>query len=225
MRRLCRSVTGMTVLAIVMAGCGSSTGGEQVMRFIGFDTSSLVQQDSVGESGALVDVEQDDCVAGQPTGFACGMSGLVGATCEPFTPTEINAVFLNEGAADIHLTGYVVDAGTDAGLAPRLRGLGGDLRGGRCSTEDLACSSDLECSSNGTIGMCIHTETLISNIILFDLDDKAHINLDGVNGVRDQTTQVTITFFGQDDSERSFEVSTDYSVVFSDVNDCSATHA
>ena len=207
MRWLCGRIAGVTLLATVASGCGS-TGNDDllVFHFLRFDNTGITQADSVGETSANVDIVQDACLSG----------GTI--TAEPFTVTTVNAVFRNEEAADLQLKQVVIDVGPKAGRATVTHQVSGDLPGGRCSNIDQQCASDADCISTtgaGTgNGSCVHTQTTISGILLFDFDDKAHI-LPG-------TYSVNITFFASD-TVRSFQVSTYYVVTFEDFNNCSAS--
>ena len=205
MRWLCGRKAGVTLLAAVAAGCGS-TGNDDllVFHFLRFNSIGITQADSVGETSADVDIVQDACQSG------------ITITPEFFTVTTINAVFRNEEAADLQLEQVVIDVGPKAGRATITHQVSGDLQGGRCSNVDLQCASDADCvsPSSTTPGSCTHTDTTISNILLFDFDDKAHI-LPG-------TYSVNITFFASD-AVRSFQISTNYVVTFEDFNNCPAS--
>lgn len=203
MRWLCGRIVGVTLLVAVAAGCGSTSGNDDVLvfHFLRFDNTGITQADSVGETSANVDIVQNVCLSGNTI------------TAEPFTVTTINAVFRNEEAADMQLEQVVIDVGPKAGRATITHQLSGDLPGGRCSNIDQQCASDADCistTSTGT-GSCVHTETTINDILLFDFDDKAHI-LPG-------TYSVIITFFASD-AVRSFQISTNYVVTFEDFNNC-----
>lgn len=55
--------------------------------------------------------------------------------------------------------------------------------------------------------------------MLIDVDDKLHISPD----IWGQTTNVTITFFADDDEGHSFQITTHYDIVFADYDNCSST--
>jgi hypothetical protein len=204
MLRLCGLISGAMLMAVLWVGCGSTGGDDQlVMQFLRFDNSGITQADSVREDSADVDI--------WPPAI-CDELGTV----EPFTQTVINAVFRNNEASDITLDRIVIDVGATSGRAIVSHNIGGVLPGGRCDNIDKQCSQDADCisASSATAGSCAHTETTISGILLFDFDDKAHIN--------PGTYSVMITFYGSDPN-RSFETSTNYLVRFDYFDNCAAT--
>jgi hypothetical protein len=199
MRWLCGLISGAMLIAVLWIGCGSTGGNDQlVMQFLHFDTTGITQADAVRETSADVDIwPPETCPSGTP---------------EPFTQTIINAVFRNNEAADINLDRIVIDVGPTAGRAVVSHNIGGVLLGGSCNNIDQHCSSDADCQ--GVIGACTHSETTVNGILLFDRDDKAHIN--------PGTYSVSITFFGHD-PVRSFETGTSYVVRFDDFDNCGTT--
>jgi hypothetical protein len=198
MRWMYGRIAGVTLLATIAAGCGSTSGDDSlVFQFVAFDGLGITQADAVRQSSADVDIVQGIC----PSGLA-----------EPFTQTIINATFRNNGAADLQLQKIVIDLGPTAGRATVTHQVSGDLRGGRCSNVDQECSFDADCligTSGG--GTCQHTETTIFGILLFSFDDKAHI-LPG-------TYSVTITFFSSD-SVHTFRTNTYYVATFANYDNC-----
>ena len=194
----------LTAVNNALNGC--LTQPTPILQFLRFDNTGISQADSVGGISANVDIVQDACLSG----------GTI--TAEPFTVTTINAVFRNEEAAYLQLEQVVIDVGPNAGRATITHQLSGDLPGGRCSNIDQQCASDADCISTSgggaRNGSCVHTQTTMNGILLFDFDDKAHI-LPG-------TYSVNITFFASD-TVRSFQVSTYYVVTFEDYDNCSAS--
>jgi hypothetical protein len=221
MRRLCRSVTGIALLAVLSGGCGGSTAHDRlVLRFLRFDNAGITQSDQVRETGADVDVLQECCSLNPDS--TC-------AKAEPFTQTSINAVFRNEQAADILLTGYTVDYGPNSGLPNHLNlevfdgklhgALSTNIVGGRCSSNiSTQCAVDADCSGGvgGAGGLCNHTETAVSGILLVDFDVKENIAVG--------TRNVLVTFYGSD-ALQSFQTSAGYVIRFDDFNSCAAAAA
>jgi hypothetical protein len=210
MRRLCRSVTVVALLAALWVGCGSigsQTEDSLVLQFLHFDNTGLTQTDAVRETSADIDIIVDCCTFA-PDG-SC-------SSIEPFQQTIINAIFQNNEATDIHLTGYTVDVGPTSGVGIFPGVLSLNIRGGRCLGLDATCATDSDCLVGGTVvtGACQHTETTASGILLFDIDTKLHV-LPG-------TYNVLITFFGSDPNQ-SFKVSTNYVARFDDFINCTTT--
>jgi hypothetical protein len=213
MRRLCGFITGTVLMTVLWSGCGStdrSSGGSDylVFQFLRFDNTGITQTDSVRPTSADVDNSFDSCGSVAPF------------TSEPFTNTTINAVFRNHEASDITLDKVVIDVGPMSGLPNKgviTRSVPGSavIAGGRCSNStDIQCGSDADCVVNGVAGVCGHTDTTISGILLFDVFEKSNIQ-DGTYGVR-------ITFFVSDPNQ-SLEVGTSYTVTFADYNNCTKT--
>jgi hypothetical protein len=206
MRWMYGRIAGVTLLATIAAGCGSTSGDDSlVFQFVAFDGLGITQADAVRQSSADVDIVQDLC---------CLTPDCSSYTPEPYTQTIINATFRNNEAADLQLQKVVIDLGPTAGRATVTHLVSGDLRGGRCGNIDQQCSVDADCiDPTGAAGTCQHTETTISGLLLFSFDDKAHI-LPG-------TYSVTITFSASD-TVHDFQTSTHYVATFEDFNNCSA---
>ncbi len=206
MRRLCKSVTGMALLAALWVGCGSTGGDDRlIFRFIRFDGQGLTQQDSVRTNSADVDVIQDIC------SVADGVPSF-----EPFTQTSINAVFRNEQALDIRLERYRVRVGGKSGLGVFEGRLSDNIPGGRCINVDRSCTADSDCGAGGT---CEHAETTVSSIILFDFLAKASVNPE----VYGEALTVSVSFFGSDATEQSFQTTANYVVTFADFDHCASS--
>ena len=200
MRRLCGFITGTVLMTVLWSGCGSTSNNDQlVMQFISFDNTGIIQEDSVGETSAVVDnVQEKPCSGTQDN--------------ELFTDTLINAVFLNNEASDITLDHVVIDVGPTSGSVVPPHAIGRTLPGGLCSNIFGHCASDADCLS--VSGACGHSDTAVSDILLFSTDEKTRI--------RSGTYPVNITFFGFD-ANRSFQTSTVYSVTFTDLQNCTTT--
>jgi len=215
MRWLCRSVTAVALVAVVAPGCGSTVGSSLILRFLRWDNTGITQEDSVEESSAQVDAVQDCCMV--------NLDGSCGAF-EPFTPTIINAVFINEQGSDILLDRYTVhfdDPSSGVGDIPGS--ISANIIGGRCSTENLQCSTDADCAavssgSSSTGAICNHTETTVSGIKLFDIATKLLVN----PAIYNFQTSITVTFFGSDPNQ-TFQTAAHYVVEFEDLNNCKTT--
>jgi hypothetical protein len=198
---------GVALVAAVVTGCGSTSGDDAlVFQFVDFDSNGLTQADSVRGNSADVDILQDCCVAVE--------EGLC-SDPEPFTQTIINATFRNNEAADLQLQQVAITVGS---LAPITHQLDGKIEGGRCTNIDQQCSADADCVSalSTTVGSCVHTETTINGILLFDFSDKQRfLSQPG-------TYNVTITFFASD-PVHTFQTSTGYTVTFADYDNCTTT--
>ena len=213
MRRLCRFMTAMAVLAGLACGCGSNAGDSLVLRFLRFDNTGITQADAVRENSADVDVEQDLCLSGTTI------------TAEPFTQTVINAVFINEEAADIRLNRYRIAlpkiGNQDSGLGDFIeQNVTVNLPGGRCVGMDIPCATSADCAATGGGGsasICLHTETTVHALLLFDFVTKTQLDNPQFFGI---STDLTITFFGSDDANRDLETSANYVVTFGDFNNC-----
>jgi hypothetical protein len=211
MRRLYRSVMAGGLLAVLAGGCGSTAGDQLTMRFVRFDSIGLTQTDSVRQTSADVDVVQNICVSDTT------------ATAEPFTETLINAVFVNEEAADILLERYRIYlpkiGNQDSGLGNFIEQTASrTLPGGRCSGEDRRCASNEDCLLAGAT--CVHSETTVSSLVLFDFVSKELLDRPEFFGI---ATNMTVTFFGTDDADHSFETSASYVVTFGDFDNCPST--
>lgn len=216
MRRLGSVLTGMVLLAVLSPGCGSTAEDRLVLQFIRFDNAGITQADQVRETSADVDIAVELCPAGMDT---VPME-------EPFTQTIVNAVFINQEQADIQLEGYTTEISD-----PRLSQanitngkITTNIVGGRCSSQDKPCAVDADCVFGATVATCVHTETTVTSIVLFDLLGKAFIN--GVGQVHPevlgQALSVTVTFFGSD-PVRPQQTSASYTVTFADFNNCPST--
>ncbi len=204
MQWLCGRTVGVALLAAIAAGCGSTSGDDAlVLQFVRFDNSGITQADSVRENSADVDIEQDSCRSGTTI------------TAEPFKVTTINAVFRNNEAADLHLQQVVIAVGPAGSVATITHEADGKIPGGQCSNIDQQCSADADCisASSTTAGSCVHTETTITGILLFDFSDKQRFLF------QPGTYNVTITFFASD-SVHTFQTSTAYTVTFDNYNNC-----
>jgi hypothetical protein len=197
----------VALLAAIAVGCGS-TGGDDalVLQFVSFDSTGITQADAVGENSAQVDIEQGICLSGTTI------------TLEPFTVTTINATFRNNEAADLHLEQVVIAVGPSGSAATITHLVDGVIPGGRCSNIDQQCSADADCisASSTTPGSCVHTNTTISDILLFDKSDKqSFLSKPG-------TYNVTMTFLASD-LVHTFQISTGYTVTFDNFNNCTTT--
>ncbi len=208
MRRLCRLVTGVSLLATLALGCGSSQEDGIVMRFITFAPSDSTQNDTVTATSAEVCVNNPNL----PINLRATL-----------TPTSVNAIFVNEEQANIHLLSYTVHFNDPSiGLADVTASISGNptLIGGMCSTGLISCAVDADCLTvGGTTGSgtgggetCDHAETTVDGIVLVDVSAKSHVN----PKLFGQATSLTVTFVGADDANRTFEVNAGYAIVFSD---------
>lgn len=216
MGAMCRSVTGMMLVAALIAGCGSSGGDDRLtLAFTGFDSTGITQADQVGPTSADIDVVQDICTS--TTGTS--------STIEPFENARINANFINNEGADITVQQVTIDFGPNSGLGAngiRQHSLNENIPGGRCVTGQH-CVVDADCTvtTAGGIATCVHSPATVPGFVLIDVDDKIHINPD----IMGQATNVTITFFAVDDANHSFEVTTHYDIVFANYDNCGQTTA
>ncbi len=222
MRGFCFRVRRGGVLAACIAlvglsaGCGDTSGDDPlVFHLEGFTSSGLDQADAVGPTAAQVDVVQD----------LCGTAPSL--TLELFTQTEINAVFSNHEALDIHLEGFSVHVNdTRVGLGDFTGTITGTILGGRCSSQaDKMCAIDDDCVQTGqqtgtTTATCTHQLTTIDGIVLFDFTAKEQVA--GQPNVWGQALPVTITFFASD-ATQSFQTSGGYLVTFADFDNCPST--
>ena len=197
----------VAMFAMAPVGCGS-TGDEDslVMKFVRYDSEGLDQADAVRETSADVDVSPSLCI-GQ------GEEGRIEP--EQFTQTAINAVFRNEQALDIQLERYTVRVGGNSGLGTFEGTISANLQGGRCANIDRSCAIDDDCVRQTTAGNCVHTETVVSGLLLFDFLTKASVNPE----VYGEGLPVEVRFFGKD-ANQSFEVATSYVTTFDNFNNC-----
>jgi hypothetical protein len=204
MRGLRRAGTMIAVLAGLASACGSTANDRLVLRFLNFDNTGITQADSVRESSADVDIEAEICSVTMGT-----------QTVEPFTQTSINAVFVNQQAADIRLESYTVDYGSKSGLPDAFKvfhgALSANLIGGRCGGGGPQCALDSDCSGGGG---CVHSETTVTGIVIVDFDVKERITPGSYN--------VQMTFYGSD-ANRSFQTSAGYVMRFDDFNNCQSS--
>ena len=201
----------ITVDEIVLAvdnglyGCQATP---TVLSFVGFDSNGITQNDQVSPTSAVV------CLNG---------------VSNPITRTTINATFLNEEAADIHLNRYAVHFNDPRSGLPDVISViasSPNIRGGRCSNSLTMCAVDADClPSGGTdaspTATCDHKDTTVPGIVLIDLPTKARVNPQVIG----QPTSLTVTFSGVDDADRPFQVTTGYTVVFSDSPDCGSARS
>lgn len=215
-------------LVLGAVGCGSSGFDGQegtdalTMSFIQFNDDDIVQQDTVSGTAAQVDV----C----PTICDFGVDGIFGdEVFEQFTETFANAVFVNNGTADILLDTYTVSI-PGSGLPPRTVSTAALLPGGRCASSPTThCGLDNDC---GFGDVCDQTLAPVT-ILLFDFVDKTLIVGDAVcpgvdpftglptpGTVLPQTYQVNVTFSGSDETGERFTVKTGLVAGFFDANNC-----
>ena len=219
MRWLCRSVAVMALVAVVAPGCGSTTATTLIFQFVNWDNSGLTQEDSVGEASAEVDSVQDCCMV--------NLDGSCGSI-EPFTPTLINAVFINEQGSDIKLEGYTIHFDDpNSGIGDIEGSLSANIIGGRCSVSaDTPCGTDADCAAIMTntgggatmAATCTHAETTVSGIHLFAIATKVLVN-PALYGFQ---TSITVTFFGSDPNQ-SFQTDAHYVVEFGDFDHCTTS--
>ena len=212
MRRLCRLATGAGLVAMLALGCGSSAEDAAVMRFVGFDASDISQPDTVTATSAEVCVNNPN-LSGDLT---------------QLPPTLINAIFVNEEEANIHLESYTVHFNdSSSGVADVTADIPGnpDLPGGICTDGFTHCAVAADCAASSSSGgggssggttTCDHTQTVVGGLVLIDSEIKAHVN----PKLYGQTLSLTLTFAGKDDANRTFVVEAGYAVVFSDSLDC-----
>ncbi len=218
------------ILVLGAVGCGSSgfdgqSGSDALtMSFLGFTGEGIDQQDAVGNTSADVDV----C----PTICDFGVDGIFGdEVFEIFTQTRANAVFVNNGTADILLDRYTVSIpGSD--LPTRTVTTAALLPGGRCSNSPTThCGLDNDC---GLLATCDQTVTAVE-ILLYDFVDKQLIVGDQVcpsvdprtglptpGTVIPQTLQTNVTFSGSDETGERFTVRAGIVAGFFDANNCDA---
>jgi len=207
-------VTGAGLVVTLALGCGSSAEDETVMRFVGFDGENITQTDTVTATSAEVCVNNPN-ISGDLT---------------QLPPTLINAIFVNEEKANIHLQSYSVHFDdSSSGVADVTANIPGnpDLPGGICSTAFINCATDADCAaSSGSSGgggtqtaTCVHTQTVVGGIVLIDSEVKAHVN----PKLYGQTLSLTVSFVGKDDANRTWQVEGGYAVVFSASLECGST--
>jgi hypothetical protein len=217
MRRLGSALTQTALLAVLATACGSTAEDRLVLQFIRFDGSGITQADQVRETSADVDIAVELCPA------AMGDVPMI----EPFTQTIINAVFQNQEGSDILLDGYTTEISD-----PRLSQanitngkITANIVGGRCSSQaDKPCAVDADCLFGATIATCVHSETTVSSILLFDFFGKGVIQAVGNAHpeILGQAMTVTVNFFGSDPN-RPQQTSASYTVTFADFDNCPST--
>ena len=220
-------------LVLGAVGCGSSgfdgqgSSDSLTMSFQGFTGEGITQEDTVGNTSADVDLCQD----------ICAISGsLVAPTVEleNFTSTTANALFINQGFADILLDRYTVSVPPQTGIPDRTVQTGVLLPGGTCTTmPSTHCGSDADC---GLAGPCNHPEVPVQ-ILLYDFATKAQLIPTGQTcpmlGEDDQgnliivpgnvtpfSFQTNVTFSGSDETGKRFTVKSGMFGNFSDANNC-----
>lgn len=214
---------------MTLASCGSSgfdsDGGEDAltMQFLEFNDENIEQQDTIVATAAEVDV----C----PTICEFGEGGIFGdEEFEQFTETFANAVFMNNGTADILLDQVTVSI-PQSGIPSRTTNVAVLLPGGRCSNSPTTrCGLDSQCPGLGAI--CEQTETPVG-IQLFDFIIKELVRGDAVcpsvdpltglptqGTVVPQTYQTNLTFSGSDASGKRFTVKSGLVASFFDANNC-----
>lgn len=218
--------------AVTLASCGSSgfdtAGGEDAltMQFLEFNDENIEQQDLIVATAAQVDV----C----PTICEYGEGGIFGdEEYEQFTETFANAVFMNNGTADILLDRVTVST-PGSGIPSRTTNVSVLLPSGRCSNSPTTrCGVDRQCGLQQ--GTCNQTETPVG-IQLYDFIFKELIrgdavcpSVDPITGlptqgtVVPQTFQTNVTFSGSDASGKRFTVRAGLVTSFFDANNCSGS--
>jgi hypothetical protein len=223
-------------LVLGAAGCGSSGFSGQgssdslTMSFQGFTGVGIKQQDTVGNTSADVDLCQD----------ICAISGSLVAptvTLENFTSTTANALFVNEGFADILLDRYTVTFPAGIGIPTRTVQTGVLLPGGTCtSLPNEHCGSDGDC---GVSGPCVHPQVAVQ-VLLYDFATKAQLiptgqvcpmlgednqgNLIIIPGdVTPFSFQTNVSFSGSDETGKRFNVKSGLFGNFADANNCTTS--
>jgi hypothetical protein len=195
---------------LTLGGCGNAD--ERVLRFVAFDGAGSTQADAVRPSSADVDVPFPSiCVTGT------GEDQV--ETVEPFTQTAINAVLVNEQAADIELREIHIDAGPFSGLGIVQETVSATIPGGRCS-DGARCAVAGDCFGSSAAAGCAHTPTTISGILLFDFAFKAGVNPE----IYGQATNITVTFVATDETGASFVTEAGYVATFANFNNCDVTN-
>lgn len=228
------SLCALSVTCVVAAvGCGSSGFQGQpgddalTMSFVDFNGDGIVQEDIVGTTFAQVDVCATIC--------DFGAAGIIGdEVFESFTETVANAVFVNNGFADILIDRYTVTI-ENSHIPSKTVQIAALLPGGRCSNSATThCSLDNDC---GVGGQCGTTETPVE-ISVFDFTIKELIvgdqicpGVDPATGlptpgnVLPQTKQTRITFSGSDETGKRFTVTAGLTASFFDANNCTTSGA
>lgn len=225
------------IIVLGPAGCGTSgfqgqSGDDALtMSFLGFTGEGIMQQDTVGNTSADVDICQDIC--------SIGAGLLIGQVVfETFTSTTANAQFVNNGTADILISEYTVST---PGLHVPARTVTTAvlLPGGRCSNlPSQHCGFDTDCiATGGTVATCNHEETNVE-ILLYSLTEKQLIVGDQMcpeldtttvpftvipGNVTPQTHQTDVTFRGSDETGKEFVVNAGLVGTFSDFINCNTS--
>jgi hypothetical protein len=201
------------------------------MSFQSFSGEGITQQDTIGSTFASVDVCQD----------ICAISGSVVAPTvelENFTATSANALFINNGFADIRIDHYTVTylSPPDIPIPPQTVATSVLLPGGTCSSlPDRHCGGDGDC---GIAGPCEHVEVPVE-VLLYSFVTKSLIvgdqrcpmlgedsqgNLIIIPGnVTPVSFQTDVTFSGSDETGKRFTVTAGLIGTFSDANTCMAS--
>jgi hypothetical protein len=228
--RWLRAMAGVLGAGLVLGavGCGSSGFNGQsddalTLSFQGFNGDGLTQEDFVGNTSADVDV----CAS------ICSVSGdFLNIEFESFTSTRANAVFVNNGTADILLDSYTVSIpGSD--IPPRVANIAALIPGGRCvGSPTTHCGFDSDC---GFADTCDHVEVPVE-ILLFDFTVKELIRGDKTCPTVDvidklirpgtvvpQTYQTNVKFTGSDETGQDFSINTGLVADFFDANNCTTS--
>lgn len=207
---LSKSTIGLVALATLLIGCGSTSNDQLVLQFVGWDNTGLTQADSVGPNSADVDVIQDCCAVNAQN--QC-------TSYEPFTQTTINAIFQNNQGLDITLNSYVIHF-NNLPLGDITQTTSATIVGGRCAVQaNRQCAVDSDCTVGGVPGLCTHTQTTITGLVLFDFQTKALVANPADLGI---ASPITVTFFGTDATNQSWQAVANYTVTFADYDNCSS---
>jgi hypothetical protein len=178
----------------------------------------------VFNTGASVDVCQSICAIG-------GL--LIDVDFEAFTETYANAVFVNNGTADILIDRYTVSI-PGSGIPSRTVQTAVLVPGGRCAgASTVHCGLDADCGVLG--GRCEHDEVSVQ-VLLYDFTTKELIrgdqrcptldpdNLVVIPGnVTPETFQTNVTFSSSDETGERFTIKTGLVGSFFDANNCGDT--
>jgi hypothetical protein len=223
--------------ALAVASCGSSgfSGTDQgggsgqdalTLSFQGFDDNNIMQEDTVGNTSATVDVCQSFCNIG---------GGIVNIELEQFTETYANANFINNGTADIQLQQYTVTI-PNTGIPSRTVNSTLLIPGGRCGTQpNRHCGLDTDCPF---ADVCDHVEVPVQ-ILLYTFQTKELLVGDATcprldftdpnnpilipGTVVPKTLQTNVSFRGSDETGKTFKINTGIVGSFFDANNCTTT--
>jgi hypothetical protein len=231
------STCALSLTCVLAAlGCGGSGFSGQgssdslTMSFQEFSGEGIMQQDTITNTAASVDVCQDIC------SFTIDqVTGVVTTELEQFTETVANAVFINNGTADILLDRYTITYLSPPSLPipPRTVQTAVLLPGGRCTgLPNRKCGTDADC---GIALPCEHTSVDVG-VLLYDFATKVLIvgdqqcptlqeddqgNVIIVPGdVTPVSFQTNVTFSGSDETGKRFTVKTGILGSFFDANNC-----